>query len=283
MPLIWSQSNTSLIRIGLIADIQYGDYEPLGTRYYRNSLTKLEECIKDFNQIGVDFIANLGDLVDRNRIDIDSVMQKLALSDAPIYNISGNHDYNEIKKNTDLYSLFRMPSEYYTLNLDNWRFILLNTNEIASYANIKDTWKEKELNEQLDKIKKEGKENGQSYNGGISSFQLKWLNNQLHDAQQKQQNVIIFTHHPLYPSSVFTALNNEEILEALSLYSCVKLVISGHHHTGSFGYYNQIPCITIEGMIETENENAYGILDIFEDKIILSGKGRTQSYEFPLP
>lgn len=274
--------NNSTVRFGIIADIQYGDCETNGSRYYRNSLYKLDECIKEFNKTELDFIVNLGDLVDRSPNDIDSVMQKLTLSNAPVYNLTGNHDYNEIENNQDLYRKFKMPSEYYSLILNDWRFIMLNTNEIASYANVKDNWKEKELKKQLENIKKKGKRNGQSYNGGISSFQLKWLEEELKEAEMKKQNVIVFTHHPLYPASIFTAFNDEEILEILTNYPCVKLILSGHHHTGASGSYKGIPCITTEGMIETENTNAYGIINIYKDKIVLSGKGRTKSYEFSL-
>ena len=274
-----SQKRSSFIRFGLIADIQYGDCDTKGSRFYRNSLQKLDSCIMDFNQKKVDFIINLGDLVDRNPQDIPPVISALSRAEAPVYNITGNHDYNGIENNSDLYTELKMPHEYYALTLPNWRFILLNTNEIATYANISGTWKEQELNSQLEKLKKEGKTNGQTYNGGISSCQLNWLKEQLLTAQNNHEKVIIFSHHPLYPASAYTALNDKEILDALSGYSCVKAVISGHHHTGGFGYYNHIPCITTEGMIETENINAYGIIEIYEDKMIVDGTGRTKSYE----
>lgn len=37
-----------------------------------------------------------------------------------------------------------------------------------------------------------------------------------------------------------------------------------------------------EGMIETETENAYGMVTIYPDKIELEGKGRTQSHSISL-
>ncbi|MCC8145740.1 MAG: metallophosphoesterase [Bacteroidales bacterium] len=277
-----SQEILPIIRIGLIADIQYGDCDSRGSRFYRNSLPKLDSCMVDFNQNHVHFIVNLGDLVDRSPNDIDAVLSILKQAESPVYNITGNHDYGGFKDNEALYRKLNMPQEYYSLLSQNWRFILLNTNEIASYANVEETWKEKELKEQMDHLKKTDKKNGQSYNGGISSIQLKWLEDQLKAAEKNDENVIIFSHHPLYPSSAYTALNDEAILNTVSEFECVKAIISGHHHTGAFGNYKNIPCITTEGMIETENTNAYGIINIFNDKIVLEGKGRTKTYEIPL-
>lgn len=42
-----------------------------------------------------------------------------------------------------------------------------------------------------------------------------------------------------------------EILDVINRYNCVKAIFSGHHHSGAFGYFDHIPCNTVEGMIET--------------------------------
>jgi hypothetical protein len=41
--------------------------------------------------------------------------------------------------------------------------------------------------------------------------------------------------------------------------------------------YKNIPVVTVEGVVETENENAFGIVKIYDNKIILEGKGRMTS------
>lgn len=46
-----------------------------------------------------------------------------------------------------------MPSEYYSFKKGDWVFIMLNTNEIASYANIAGTPKENEWNRMQEQIK----------------------------------------------------------------------------------------------------------------------------------
>ena len=271
--------DTPILRIGVIADIQYGDVDPAGTRYYRSSLGKLEECVADLNREKVNFSVNLGDLVDRNPGDMEAVLVRLKALDRKVYNTTGNHDYVGITDNKALYRQLGMPGEYYSFRQGKWLFIMLNTNEVASYANVAGTGKEKELAEALDRIKKRGRNNDKTWNGAISAKQMRWLTKLLKNAERKGMNVLVLSHHPLFPEEGFTALNDKEILETLASYSCVKGAISGHHHPGAFGTYKGIPCITTEGMIETESTNAYGVLDIYENKFVLRGRGRTVTHE----
>lgn len=277
-----SQNNSPLIRFGLIADIQYGDCDTHGARFYRNSLDKLTACVDSLNEKKVQFTVNLGDMVDRNPEDIDPVLNVLKKLDAPLYNTTGNHDYKGFTNNDDLYRKLDMRSAYYSFRKGKWRFIMLNTNEIASYANIAGTWKEPELLVMQNRIKLTKRTNAQDWNGGISSRQMQWLKDRLQTAQSRGEKVLIFSHNPLYPATEFTALNDQEILDLISGFSCVKCIISGHHHSGAFAYYNDIPCITTEGMVETENDNAFGIVDIYENGLVLTGYGRTKSYTIPL-
>lgn len=274
--------DTPIIKFGLIADAQYGDCETSGTRFYRNSLKKIDDCLADLENENLDFYINLGDIIDRDFRDMDSILIHLAPIKSKIYHTTGNHDYKNIDDNNLLYDKLGMPSEYYAFRKDNWVFVMLNTNEVASYANIKGTEKENELTMILENIAKKGKKNGQSYNGGISRKQMNWLADLLKEADRTGNNVLIFTHHPLYPESGFTALNDTDILNLLSNHPCVKAVFSGHHHTGAFGIYRRLPCITVEGMIETENENAYGIVEIYPDQILLKGKERMKSHTIKL-
>ncbi len=59
----------------------------------------------------------------------------------------------------------------------------------------------------------------------------------------------------------------------------VKGVVGGHHHSGHYGEYSGLPFITTEGMIETADTNAYGIVTIYpDDRIELWGVGRTRSH-----
>lgn len=275
-----TENSEPILKIGLIADIQYGDLDTRGTRFYRNSIGKLREAINDINKNNVHFTINLGDLTDRNPADLDAVIAELGKLDGNVYNVTGNHDYVEVKDNQALYDKLFLPSDYYGLDLPRLgvEFIFLNSNEISSYSNIKGN-DEQELVAMKEKLKAEKRINNYSWNGAIGNDQLRWLENKLKIAQNNNTKVVLCLHHPLYPENNHNALNDKEILEILKKYDCVKVVLSGHNHAGNFGYYNNIPFVTVEGMIETENKNAYGIIEVFERKMIIKGKGRVTSRE----
>ena len=275
-----AQDISPILKFGLFADTQYADCTSENARFYRQALQKLDTCINYFNQQNVQFTINLGDIIDRKNSDLKKIMSSLVHLNNEIYHITGNHDYKEVTDNSVLYRQLSMPSEYYSFKKQNWVFIMLNTNEVSAYANVTGTEKEQELAEMLEQIKQTGGKQAYRWNGGISRKQMKWLDDLLGKCERNHNNVLIFTHHPLYPQSEFTALNNMEILNTISKYPCVKAVFSGHHHAGAFGYYKGIPMITQEGMIETETQNAYSTVEITRDSILVKGRGRVPSRSF---
>lgn len=278
----FSQDSKPILKFGLIADSQYADADPGGSRFYRNSLEKLEESVGYFNSQGVQFTVNLGDIIDRDQKDLDTVLAYLNRSDRKVWSITGNHDYKGVTENKVLYKKLNMPSEYYSFKKRNWVFVFLNTNEVAAYSNVAGTGKEQELKAMRGQIKATGGKQGASWNGGISARQMKWLDKLLAKSERAGERVLVFSHHPLYPQTAFTALNNMEILGVIGRYSCVKAIFSGHHHAGGFAFFKNIPAVTVEGMIETEDTNSYGVVEIFDDKIVVEGKGRMTSREFKL-
>lgn len=276
---VLAQDATPLLRFGLFADAQYADYPAENERYYRLSLQKLDTCIDHFNRQQVQFTINLGDIVDRDNKDLDVVKHRLKRFDKKVYHLTGNHDYKGVTDNARLYKQLDMPSGYYSFKKGNWVFIMLNTNEVSAYANVEGTGKQQELADMLEHIRyTEGKQ-AYRWNGGVSTKQMKWLDALLAKCERKRRNVLIFSHHPFYPQSEFIALNSEEIIDTISKYACVKAVISGHHHAGAFGRYKGIPMITHEGMIETKR-NAFSIIEITPDSILVKGCGRVPSRSF---
>lgn len=271
-----------VITFGLIADVQYGNIPPNSTRFYANSLAKLKSCVERLNAHPVDFTVNLGDHIDRDPHDLEAILEQLSQLKAPLYNTTGNHDYKEVTDNSVLFQKLGMPAEYYSFTKNGWRFLMLNTNEIATYSQPQDTGKDAELKQMKARIDSDKRNNGQSWNGGISSKQRNWLADQLKTAQTKKENVLVFSHHPLYPFKEFTALNDKEILEILSRFPCVRAVISGHHHTGAYGEYKGIPCVTVEGMVETEEVSTYALVEITESEINITGSGKAKSHKIQL-
>lgn len=270
--------DTPLVHFGIITDIQYADKDTRGSRLYRNSLSKLDSCIDAFNRENLDFTINLGDLVDEGPKDLPPVLDRLHKLHAKCYNLPGNHDYQHLNNNDKdgLYKKLEMPAPYYSFDVQNWRFVVLNTNELSEYATVKGTKKYRQWQVLQDLLKAQGRQNDEPYNGGMGEKQIKWMEKKIKDAQKNSKNVIVFSHHPLYPDNGLEALNNHEILNVLEKYPNVKAAFSGHHHPGNFAVYKGIPFVTFQGMVET-NKNAYGNILIYPDRIEIRGVGRLES------
>lgn len=276
MCITYAQQMENPLRIGLIADPQYADKADGKTRFYRNSLEKLDDAVQRFNSGSLDMTIVLGDMVDEGPKDAKPIIDRLKKLTMPFYLILGNHDYpKEYKAN--VFKKFGMPAEYYAIDKGNWIFLFLNTNELSSYATKQGSALSKEYLALTTHTANLGRTHLKPWNGGVSNRQMAWIITQLNRAAKQSKPVLVFTHHPLYPEIGYEALNNRELLELFTKHKVVKAVISGHNHAGNFMLYQDLPCITLEGMIETEDQNAFGQMELFSDKIIIQGSGRMTS------
>lgn len=272
-----AQTEKPELRFGIIADIQYANAPVRGTRFYKNSLQKLAVAVTGLNQQKLAFLINLGDVTDRNPEDLKPVLNELDKFGNKVYNIAGNHDYGGIADNDKLYSALGMPSEYYVVKKAGWRLLMLNTNELSSYANVKGTWKEAEFDSLALNTRKTDSKNAEPYNGGLSSRQMEWLKRNLKQAASRNEKVIIFSHHPFSCADGLEALNGKAVIGLVSRFSCVKALIAGHHHTGGYCEESGIPSVIIEGMVETEHDNAWGVVELYDNRILIKGEGRMTS------
>ncbi len=83
------------------------------------------------------------------------------------------------------------------------------------------------------KIIKHEKLHYQSYNGGISEAQLRWLEGVLERAQSSNENVIISGHLPIHMGSCRAdafLYNHQALVELFERYSCVNVYLAGHDH-----------------------------------------------------
>lgn len=280
--MIFSFASFPQVKIGVFADCQYCDCETAGTRFYRNSLQKLDDCINQFNtNKELDFVVGLGDLIDRNILSFDSVNSILSKSKKAVYHVIGNHDLSVEK------SLFENVPEklnlhktWYSVTKKGWRFIFLNGNDITYHSNNKEIVKEAE--KISSKLKNEGKPNYHDWNGGIGSTQMKWLEEELQNASDKKQKVAVFCHYPILPFEAHALWNSEEVLAILSKFSCVKVYLNGHNHAGNYVFQNGIHFVNLKGMVETETENAFSEITFSDEKIEIEGFGREENRNFLL-
>jgi len=275
--VIMQFTSVAQIKIGVFADCQYCNCETAGTRFYRNSLEKLEECINQFNQNKkIDFVVGLGDIIDRDFASFDSVNAILSKSKNEVYQVIGNHDL-EVEKMflEQVPSKLNLEKTWYAFNKKGWHFIFLNGNDITFHSNHAEIVNQaKEMTEQL---KKEGKPNYHEWNGGIGKEQMQWFEKELKQAEHNNLKVAVFCHYPLLPFEAHALWNSEELLAILAKYNAVKLYMNGHNHRGNYAFQHGIHFVNLKGMVETETENAFSIISFSDKQIKIKGFGREES------
>lgn len=266
-----------LFSFGIIADVQYADSSPVGNRYYRASLEKLEDAISVFRQDSVDFIINLGDLIEGNYESYKPALHILNSSGIKTYHLTGNHDYSVDPRYLNRLPVFTESREgYFSLIYKGYRMIFVNGNEISTYASANKT-QVKQADEFIAKLKKNGEINAINWNGGVSPYQISWMSRQLTEADNNSEKVILFCHFPVAPENIHNLLNDKEILELLSKHSNIIAWFSGHNHEGNYSYLNKVHFVTFKGMVESRKNNSFAILKTYQDKISITGYGRENS------
>ena len=273
-----------LVSFGLIADVQYCDCPPGGERYYKKSLEKLTDCVNNFNNNDLDFVVNLGDLIDRDFSSYDDVLNIFGRLKSPIHHVLGNHDFSVKRKKKSLVNKkLGLNKRYYSLSLNNIRFIFLDGNDISLYSKSKLNYKTWKAALMLGKLKRKGALNATDWNAGIGTKQKNWLDEMLQSAVKEGENVIIFCHFPVLPEgSYYNLWNNEQIKRIIANYDNIVAYISGHDHKGEYNFVNGTYFLTMKGMVETPDSNAFAIVEVYTDHLKVRGFGREEDRELKM-
>jgi hypothetical protein len=270
------QDQVPIFSFGIITDVHYCDQDSSGTKNYRESINRLQEAMNALTIDSVDFVVNLGDLIDNNYKSFKPVMNILDESGINIYHCLGNHDFL-IKDNRKKDIPFDIPkSGYYSFSSDGFRFIFLNGNEISTYAPTKKK-AIAEAENYLEKLGLDGAINANDWNGAISVGQLEWLMGELDESVKNGEKVFIFCHFPIFPESEYNLFNHVELLSAISGYDNIIAWFSGHNHSGGYGNYNRTHFISIRAMVEESPTTTFTRIDVYSNKIWLNGSGRERN------
>ena len=255
---------------GAIADCQYCAGPNRGSRHYASSAGKLKECVAELNKHGLEFVIHLGDFIDRDYSSFDKVLPIYQSLQMPAYHALGNHDFDvadELKGK--VVERMGMKSKYYEFSVEDWRFIVLDGNDVSFHAYPKNSPKYKDA----ERYYRENKIRSPRWNGAVGSEQVAWLRKILQKAEKQKEQVAVFCHFPVYPADPHNLWNAGEIISLFEEFSCVKAYINGHNHKGSYGIKNDIHYLTLKGMVETE-KNAYSIIRVAENQMQIAGFGR---------
>ncbi len=271
----FAEQDTPLFSFGAIADVQYCDCDSASTRFYRSSPTKLAACVEAFNQEELEFVVHLGDLIDRRFASYSEILPVLNELRAPIRHTLGNHDYGVKPAYKErVKATLGLEEGYYNFAVQGFRFVVLDGNEMSTYANLRDSEKFAESKAMLASLKEEKAPNASSFNGGIGAQQMEWLGQVLREASEANERVILFCHFPVYPETRDDLWNKDEVIRLLESFGNVVAYINGHNHAGNYAEKNGIDYLTVHGMVETPDENAYAIIDVYSDRLEVRGTGR---------
>lgn len=271
------KDNKPLFKFGLVADIQYADRDPVPeyNNYYRKSPEKLKLIVEKFNNENLTFAVQLGDFVDTKFKSYDTIL--------PIWNqiqtrkimVMGNHDYvdNEVSAAT-VHQKLGLKKTYYDFSYYGWRFIVLNSCDISTYANEVGSPKYETAVKTLESLKQKKARNALPWNSAIGKQQLSWLEEKLVKSRNEKEKVILFMHHPLIPGDLW---NSDEVLTLIEKFDCVFAVISGHTHYSCYKKRNGIYHWGLPGMVTDQEQIDYAIAYVYKDRIVTQGFGCTYS------
>lgn len=256
LPAVAAQRRS--LRFGLMTDMHYADRERSGTRYYRDSMAKIEEAVEEFRRAKVDFLIELGDMKDTTAASeplptlrfLDDAERALNRFGGPVYHVLGNHDMDCITKEEFLAHTSNAGRAngraYYSFEAQGVRCIVLDANfnaDMTPYSRGNFDWRV----------------------ANIPTEQLDWLDGEL--TRHRRQPTIIFLHQMLDSFSDINkdlcVKNADKAVEIIERHEQVLAVIQGHHHPGHYSFRRGVHYLTLNGMIEqAAPTNSYAIVEV---------------------
>lgn len=279
-PFVARGATQPRFEIGLVADAQYADIESTPKRFYRKSIARLGEAVEHFNGRELAFCMHLGDLIERDWQSFDAMSTVLGHSRHAWHQVLGNHDFDVLDaEKPRVPARLGVPSRYRSFGRPGFRFVVLDTTEVSTYAHAAGTPERAAAARELARAEAAKLPQAKPWNGAIGAAQLAWLDRTCADAARAQERVIVFAHHPVYPEIQHNTWNADAILAVLDRHRQVGAWINGHNHAGHYGEREGLPHLTLHGMVETPEKNAFATAQVLADRLVIDGHGRVPSRE----
>ena len=290
-----------MIRFGLFADTHYARGKQYGTRYCDRSLDKLQVCLDAFRARGVEFVVNLGDIIDGahdeavDLANLASVRQLLDQSGLAVHHVLGNHDIESMNK-TQVLGALHVPSTpgarptpgaaagggaaaldgaWYSFDAGECRMIVLDANyrtDGAAYDSGNYEWDDTLIPEiELEWLGAELCLTGSAASGGSAP-----------------EHTCVFVHQNLddRPSQnggdPHLVANCARVRAVLESSGRPVTVFQGHYHPGLYQSTGGVSYVTLKAMCEgeTSEDNAWAIVTV-DEGVRVEGFGKQESYRLP--
>ncbi len=175
-PFVSRGATSEGFEIGLVADAQYADVEAKGTRYYRKSVERLGAAVDHFNSRPLTFCVHLGDLIDREWKSFDAISAPFTRSRHRWHQLLGNHDFDVLDaEKARVPEKMGMPWRYGSFDHGTFRFVVLDTNDVSTYAHAAGSAPRVEAEAEFARVTAAKLPHAKPWNGGLGRTQLAWL------------------------------------------------------------------------------------------------------------
>jgi len=243
-----------MVRFGIVTDCHYADVDPAGTRFYRDSLAKVSECVARMRAENVDFLIELGDFKDQDRPPVESrALSYLQVVEAafcrfsgPRYHVLGNHDMDSLSKHQFLSHIENTGIDphwtYYSFDVHGLHCVVLDANyrsDGIDYDHGDFDWTD----------------------ANIPDHELDWLRKDLAGARHP---TVVFVHQLLDGTGSVYVKNASEVRNILTTSNRVLAVFQGHHHEGAYSHIDGIHYYTLKAVVEgpSQDDNAYAVTEV---------------------
>jgi len=265
--LLAQEPPTKPLRFGLMTDLHYADKPAAGTRYYRESLDKLTEAAAEMKAAKVDFVAELGDLIDAaDSVELEqrylaTINRVFETTSPERHYVLGNHCVDTLTKQEFLGGVERERS-YYSFDRGGFHFVVLD----ACFREDGEPYQRR---------------NFHWTDANVPPAELEWLQ---HDLQQTPLRTIILAHQRLDVSNSHGVKNAAAVRQTLESSGKVLAAFQGHSHRNDLNEIAGIHYCTLVAMIEGSGpENSgYSLVDIAADGTIrVQGFRQQRHYAWP--
>jgi len=251
-----------VVRVGMMTDLHHADKDAAGSRFYRETLGKLDEAAEYFQSDRPDVLVELGDLIDAAD-SVETELRYLSTINRPFSAIAtdrhyvlGNHCVDTLTKEEFLAGVQRERS-YYSFDRSGVHFIVLDScfrSDGVPYGRRNFVWTDP----------------------NIPPEELEWLKA---DLQSNRNPVVVFAHQRLDVSDNHGVKNAAAVRSILETGGNVSVVFQGHSHKNDLRSIGGIFYCTLVAMIEgSGKENSgYSMLEVSRDGSIKLKGFRQQS------